>query len=130
MKKILVGLILVTSLPSFASTNLICGIFKGATIGTPVKELVLDLDISKNYKSVFSSENQMFTATLNSDFVTIGFSDVHGKTKTIISVDILRNMKFPQSIGIESYSAHDESKNYTAVCFQTGDSTTGPWSIN
>ena len=126
MKKILTGLILMTSASSFAATNLTCGIFKSNAAGTPIKEIVLDLEKSQDYKSVFTSEKQTFTATVNAESVSLGFSDANGRNSTVLSIDILRNMEYPQSVGVISFS-NDESKNYTAVCYQTGDSTTGPW---
>lgn len=126
MKNILTGLLLLTSASSFAATNLTCGIFKDSAIGTPVKEIVLDLDKTQEYKSVFTSERQTFTVTVSSESVNLGFSDTNGRISTVLSIDIVRDMQPSQSIGIISTS-NDKDKAYTAVCYQTGNSTTGPW---
>jgi hypothetical protein len=126
MKKLMIGLALMASSTTFATTNLTCGIFNGENYSL-MKKVVIDIDQDQVYESIFTSESQTFSITKAKGTLTLGFSDAEGTNKTVISEAIIRMMKGSQSIGVISHLANDESKNHTAVCYQTGTSENTPF---
>lgn len=129
MKKILIGVLLIISSSSYASTNLICGVFQGNAVGKPNKRIVMNLDEDRIAQSVFISPSQTFSIANGGESVTLGFSEAKGTTKTVITENLIRKMQANESIGIVGYRVNDEEKSNTAVCYLTGESTQAPFDL-
>ncbi|WP_372654343.1 hypothetical protein [Halobacteriovorax sp.] len=117
MKKLLAGIILLTSMSSFAST-LECGLFKGLASGTPIKKALANLDDENIYVYETNQEEQVSLSIVSQkgNFVRVRISQPEDYNEVILDKGMLLSMEERKSFGLVINGAKEGKMS--AVCYK------------